>query len=61
MKEWYLLPALAGAVGGITAYYVLRFRDPRTAVRCLYVGTAAGAVHATLAAAMIPHMLAVLP
>lgn len=61
MKEWYLLPAFAGAVGGIVAYYILRFRDPRTAVRCLYVGTAAGAAHAALGAAMIPYMLSALP
>lgn len=60
MKEWYLLPAFAGAAGGIAAYFALRRRDPRAARRCLYVGTAAGAVHAAFSAAIASEMLAML-
>ena len=60
MREWYLLPAFAGAVGGIAAYFALRQRSPRTARRCLYVGTAAGCVHVVFNAAIASEMLSML-
>lgn len=53
MKYWYLLPAMAGAPGGVAAYFVLRQRDPRTGLRCLYAGTLVGAAHAALNAAAL--------
>ena len=58
MNRWYLLAALAGAPGGIASYYLLRRRDPRTGLRCLYVGMCAGAVHAALNAAAALELLA---
>ena len=48
MNYWYLLAACAGAPGGVVSYFALRRRDPRTGLRCLYVGTCAGAGHAAL-------------
>ncbi len=36
---WYLVPILFdGVLGGIVAYYAIRYDDPRKAKNCLYLG-----------------------
>ena len=54
---WYLLPVLAGLIGGVIAYWVLRHDDPKKAKKCVYIGIAlaiVGIVINMLIAAQIP-------
>lgn len=42
---WYLLPAIIGVIGGIIAYYALRFDDPSKAKNCLWLGIILSAIY----------------
>ena len=35
---WFLLPIFLGIIGGIIAFFILRYDDPRKARNCLYLG-----------------------
>ena len=37
-SAWYLLPILAGMIGGVIAFLIIRKDDPRKARNCLYIG-----------------------
>ena len=39
-RWWFLLPILANIVGGVIAYYALKYDDPRRASDCLWCGIA---------------------
>ena len=41
---WYLVPSLAGVIGGIIAYFILRKDDPKKAKNCLYLSVAVTAI-----------------
>jgi NhaP-type Na+/H+ or K+/H+ antiporter len=43
--SWYLLPAIVGVIGGVIAYYVLRFDDPPKAKNCLWLGIILSAIY----------------
>ncbi len=42
---WYLLPIYLHFIGGIIAYFMLRFDHPRIAKDCLYLGTVISVVN----------------
>jgi hypothetical protein len=35
---WTLLPIFVGIIGGIIAYFIIRFDDPRLSKFCLHLG-----------------------
>jgi uncharacterized membrane protein YeaQ/YmgE (transglycosylase-associated protein family) len=37
-NAWYLLPIFVGLIGGVIAYWILRYNDPKKAKNCLYIG-----------------------
>ena len=39
-KAWFLLPIFFGVIGGIIAFFILRYEDPRKAKNCLFLGLA---------------------
>ena len=39
-KAWFLLPIFFGVIGGIIAFFILRYEDPHKAKNCLFRGLA---------------------
>lgn len=37
-KAWYALPTFLGLIGGLIAFIVIRYDDPRKAKNCLWIG-----------------------